>query len=250
VAVFIEPAGKLRAFLSLWKGRVSRDLGPQPYLNHPPHGTLWCSAVRDTGRWALDVRAAVSRLVPFALRTSGPMVFWDDAPAGGHTLALRAASSGPLRRLQMAVAAASAAHVDGRKAPRLPGPLRREPFESSRRRYGFPFVGEHWIPHFTLASLQTPREHPLIASFLGRRRRHAMTVRRVSLWEVRGDAHRRLSVVLLDGGRRMAASRCRPFDCAQGCGGQERRKKRSRMGTHQEIRKSGKPGRGDSLLIS
>ena len=33
---------------------------------------------------------------------------------------------------------------------------------TSFKKYGYPFVGSHWIPHLTIASLRTNQNHSLI----------------------------------------------------------------------------------------
>ena len=71
--------------------------------------------------------------------------------------------------------------------------MRSEPFLGSWRDYGFPFVGSHWIPHFTVAALPVPRDHHLLAEFLESTGCQQMTVRRVTWWRVVGDRHEQLA---------------------------------------------------------
>jgi hypothetical protein len=78
----------------------------------------------------------------------------------------------------------------------VPHPLAdREPFGTSWRRYGFPFVGSHWIPHFTVASLLTAPDDPAVAEVMSVGATHHFTVDSVSVWRVRGDEHERLAVL-------------------------------------------------------
>ena len=56
-------------------------------------------------------------------------------------------------------------------------------------KYGFPFVGEHWIPHFTVASLQTGKNNPIIKNFLAQKIKFNFIIDQLSLWRINGDDH-------------------------------------------------------------
>jgi hypothetical protein len=188
-AVVIEPEGQIRDAILGWKSRVARDWPSAPYLQHPPHCTLWVGDLRSNEA-VEPVLEAVSRIAEFPLTVRSPHVFFDDALAGGgQTCALAVALTADLVRLQQAVS--EAVRPDRRPVSddELPAPLRREPFLGSWRAYGFPFVGSHWIPHFTVAALPLPRDHRLVAEFLAATASWQMTVNRVTWWRVAGDRH-------------------------------------------------------------
>ena len=77
------------------------------------------------------------------------------------------------------------------------GILEREPFKSSFAEYGFPFVGSHWIPHFTVASLKVAKDSPLLRTISSGEARHEFLLDRVSVWEIEGDSHTKLFEVPL-----------------------------------------------------
>ena len=62
-------------------------------------------------------------------------------------------------------------------------------------RYGFPFVGNHWIPHFSVASLRTEKTDPIIRDFLSNTEQYDFMVDQFSLWRVEGDEHIQLKTV-------------------------------------------------------
>lgn len=189
-AVFIEPAGQLKDFVAAWKRIVTESLGDQPYVAHPPHSTLIVAPLRDVSAWAQDVRSRLERLDPFLLETTRPMAFYDDPSTnGGHTLAVTVLRSPVLAAMQEVVAAIGARYLDRDALPSPSGLLMREPFLSSYRAFGFPFVGGHWIPHFSVASLRVGRDHPLLVRFLATPTVFSQEVAAVSLWLVKGDLH-------------------------------------------------------------
>lgn len=192
-AIVIEPEGEIREAVLAWKARIAGEWPAAVYLHHPPHCTLWVGDLRsdDVAEPVLD---AASRLPEFRLTVRSPHVFFDDALAGGgQTCAFAAALTDDLARLQQAVSEALRQDRRPVSGDELPAPLRREPFLRSWREYGFPFVGPHWIPHFTVAALPVPRHHPLVAEFLASTGSWPMTVSRLTWWRVAGDRHERVT---------------------------------------------------------
>ena len=63
--------------------------------------------------------------------------------------------------------------------------------------YGFPFVGSHWIPHFTIASLITNRTHPIITDFMQWKPLYIMNWFNISFWHIDDEHHTRLDKQLL-----------------------------------------------------
>ena len=62
-------------------------------------------------------------------------------------------------------------------------------------KYGFPFVGHHWIPHFSVSSLQTEKSHPIIEDFLSTTIQYHFKANQISLWRVDEDEHTLLETV-------------------------------------------------------
>ena len=61
---------------------------------------------------------------------------------------------------------------------------------TSFKKYGYPFVGSHWIPHLTIASLRTNQNHSLITEFMEWKPNYVMQIKEVSCWHVENDDHR------------------------------------------------------------
>jgi hypothetical protein len=100
-----------------------------------------------------------------------------------------------LRNLQQTAGDVLAPYVH--KADILPSVFQSEPFSSSYCRYGFPFVGDHWIPHLSVASLRVPRDHPLLRELCDMALCYRFTIGQVSVWRVQDDQHARLATVYL-----------------------------------------------------
>lgn len=190
-AVFVEPVGELREFLREQKARIESQLPGQTYCSHPPHSTLIHGAFDNIREWQAELCAGVSDLQPFDLVCSDMQVFYDDALAGGgHTVAVRADRSAALAELQLIAAGVLAGHAALESAT---SEIEwQDPMKTSVERYGFPFVGEHWIPHFTIASLQVGRDDPLLKDLMANDVSFRMTIDTASAWSIRGDVHEKL----------------------------------------------------------
>jgi len=199
VGIFIEPNGSLAAALRSLKAEVGRQLPAQPYCSHPPHSTLIAGNFQPPNLWREQLAAALKTESPFTVCTTGFTIFHDDTLAGGgHTVAFKVEPSPELFALQKCCA-------DALKSWRAPdatpaaGWLGREPFRSSFSEYGFPFVGAHWIPHFTVASLKVAKDSPLLRAISSGAARHEFLPDRVSVWKIAGDLHTKLFEVPFSG---------------------------------------------------
>ena len=63
--------------------------------------------------------------------------------------------------------------------------------------YGFPFVGRHWIPHFTVSSLKVDENHRIIQEFLLDKIDVSFTVKKVSVWNINGNKHQMIDEFIL-----------------------------------------------------
>lgn len=195
-AIFIEPSGPLRTSLMERKATLEQAMPGQPYTRHPPHSTLLFGDYGSPEVWIENLRAAVQSLPAFVLATDAWQEFPNDLQAdGGHTVAYRVKLSSDLLRLQRTSADVVAPF---RKLPPIPHPLAdREPFASSLLRFGFPFVGAHWIPHFTIGSPRVPANDPLLLSLMAGSPAHEEQIKCVSVWRVMADRHERLTELAL-----------------------------------------------------
>jgi len=187
VAIFIEPQGELKTSLLTWKKKVEEKLPGQPYCAHPPHCTLMHTNVRHEDLVDNIICQARSSLSAFKVQVSGTGVFWDDAATDGHTLYLKISTSSELSGAQLRLAEAIRPAVLEKEAPLF---VKNDPhLNNSYKKYCFPFVGSHWIPHFSIASLRTERSHPLITEFLSWQPVYEFTVGELTLWRVESDTH-------------------------------------------------------------
>jgi 2'-5' RNA ligase len=195
--IFIEPTGSLADSIRALKAEVECQLPGHKFCSHPPHSTLIYGQYQEPKLWRDQLAAALAELPPFRIQTTEFGFFYDDALAGGgHTVVFKAQPVPEVFALQRACGDVLK-HWRNPGEPARGGLLEREPFRSSYAEYGFPFVGPHWIPHFTIASLKVTKDAPLLRTLTAGDARHAFQLDRVSVWEIAGDSHAKLFEVPL-----------------------------------------------------
>jgi 2'-5' RNA ligase len=196
----LDPGAWLGGAIQAAKDEVRALAGSQRYLEDPPHLTLFVGVFTDRSA----VPAVLAGAVPEApsIGVQGWHVFRDDPLTGGHTLvaALDPAGMAPLRRLQAAALATVAPLRDLRASrdryaavhDRL-SPVR----QASLDRHGFPFTGDDWHPHVSVASIAALAWDP-VWSALAARAPHGTARMPALVWyALDGDRPRRLAEVPL-----------------------------------------------------
>ena len=187
-AVFIEPEGELRTNILRWKEMVGAKYPNQSYCLHPPHSTLIHVNVKREEMAIRAVGEILKDINSFKNRIAETDVFWNDsATGGGHTLFWKIQSNKMLFDLQKQVAESLFPFLSSNSEPKFVknSPLLKNSFD----RYGSPFIGDHWIPHLTIASLKTGQNDQLIREFLDQSCEFEQNVTEVSCWRVSNDLH-------------------------------------------------------------
>jgi hypothetical protein len=188
--IFFQPEEKLARFIMDCKKRVDQTLPNQAYCNHPPHSTILCTWLREIEKVMLLLEELLSEEVPIPYNVKESMCFYDDVLTGGHTVAMKIDdTSFRMSDLQVKVAEGLSTFIDFRAAPKPSGFLLSDPFRSSYKKFASPFVGSHWIPHMSIASLEVEKDDPLLLSLLKSEFKHGGFFNKVSLFEINGDIH-------------------------------------------------------------
>ena len=194
-AVFITPCGPLKTELLSWKEKIRKEYINQPYLNHPPHMTLINTEVISVETALNTIQKFDNSIKSFPISVKTTDVFWNDTATNGHTLFFKVEYDKTLFEIQKSLANLIRPIKKKIRPPKnlTDNKLLLDSFE----KYGFPFVGDHWIPHFTVASVLKEKTEPVIKSFLSNSKKYNFMVRELSLWCVEHDQHTQLGIVKL-----------------------------------------------------
>lgn len=199
-AVFVEPTGDLLAFIRRWKARFDSVLPGQPLTAHPPHCTLIAARCQPREGGMRSIANGIT-VRPFTCSTLERVRIFEEDPMsdGGHTAVIEVAESSELRALQNDAANAMREIIDVGAAKQTAKGLRDPVLRASQKKFGFPFVGTHWIPHFTIGSPRVDRAHALLAALESELCQFTFRVSSVSLWDLDADPHRRIETIPLAG---------------------------------------------------
>ena len=195
LAVFLGPNDSLNEEIIFWKKIIDEKYTNSPYNNHPPHSTVINLDVRNYINAVNDIKKSLYGFKPFDIMVNHKNVFWNDELTGGHTIYFGIKKNANLLSFQKAIAESLINHKINIPAPNF---IRKNKlFYHSYKIYGFPFVGSHWLPHFTVASLITSKQDKLIKKFLDNIKLEKFTVNNFSIWKINGDEHKKIETVSL-----------------------------------------------------
>ncbi len=157
--IALQPDPRLTERLFGYKQRTHALVGPQLFLEDPPHLTVYL-ALYPTQTTLLAHLEPLARQLPTLLtRILGWHVFQSDPLTGNHTLvcAIHPDDQQTLRGVQQQIVEVVAPRRDV-SATRDRFGTRLQQLSVSQQAaiaaVGFPYFGEGWIPHFTVASIR------------------------------------------------------------------------------------------------
>lgn len=156
----LEPDAALDELIRSYKQRVHELIGPQLYLDDPPHLTLFLAAFASKQQVIDTHRSLADRLDSFQIDVTGWHVFAADPLTGNNTLVCEIAANDKerLRLVQHEVVQALAPLRD-HDATQARFAARWQQLSPARQAQvqavGFPFIGGDWQPHWTIASIRS-----------------------------------------------------------------------------------------------
>ena len=193
LAVFILPEEPFTSELVLWKNKIRKDFPKQPYTDHPPHLTLINLDSIDETEAIKKLSSLSEKLDSIKVEVNSRNVFLNDAYTGGDTIYFGLKQSNSLMKLQILIADALAPI---KKNTNLSNDFKNDSLlYISNKNYGFPYVGDHWIPHFTVASLTTNKRKKILKNFLSLPASFDFEINRFSIWRIHEDVHIKLKTI-------------------------------------------------------
>ena len=193
LAVFILPKEPFTSELLFWKNKIKRNFPKEPYANHPPHLTLINLDSIDESEAIKKLSSFSKKLGSIKIEVNSRNVFLNDAFTGGDTIYFGLKQSNSLMKLQILIADALAPI---NKNTNLSNNFKNDSLlYRSNKNYGFPYVGDHWIPHFTVASLTTNKRKKFLKNFLSLPVSFDFEINRFSIWRINEDVHIKLKTI-------------------------------------------------------
>ena len=146
--IFWIPNEELNQYVESWKNRFRKIEPDAFFLNHPVHSTIFLFNAHEQ-----DQSKIISRIknVKIDFLVNSWKIFYTDLVSGGDTLSVGLVPNSLAFEFQQELAESL---LDFIPPPFFYNNIWEGKYKESYARYGFPFVGSHWIPHLTIASVK------------------------------------------------------------------------------------------------
>lgn len=146
--IFWIPNEEVSQYIESLKNRFRKVEPDAFFLNHPVHATIFLFNAQEQ-----DQSQIISRIknVKIDFLVDSWKIFYNDLVTGGDTLSIGLIPNSLAFQFQQDL---SESLLDFIKTPLFYNNIWEGKYKKSYDRYGFPFVGSHWIPHLTIASVK------------------------------------------------------------------------------------------------
>lgn len=156
--IFWIPAAKICNKINQIKQAVIQLDAAADYVDHPVHSTIFLfNSPMQPEKVAIVIEQLLKDISAFEVVINGWKIFHDDPITHKHTITWGIELHHTFSHLQMSIAESILSN------PLIPidyPVLWKGAYELSYKKWGFPFVGPHWIPHITIASVES---HKIVA---------------------------------------------------------------------------------------
>ena len=194
IGIFIEPPKKNSYFIYNWKKIIKKNFGYQKYLTHPVHSTLAVFKFKKKIKKSFYkiLYKNISSCKKFSLNITRPEIFYNDPITKGDTLYFGIKNNKHLLNLQKKILnqfqKINHNIIKNEK-------FKNKKYNTNYKKYGFPFVGKDWIPHFTVASIKSKSEikNKLFKKFLSQKfSKKSFSIKHCSIWKINENKHTKI----------------------------------------------------------
>ena len=190
LGIFIEPQGELKNFIEKWKKKFKEKDRNSKYLNHPPHLSIYVANLLNQKKIILEIQSITSNFQSFKINIDKINIFYNDALTNKDTIFLSVKKNKKIFNLQRKLALKLRKFVKHKKNKRIK--LDSYKLKNSMDKYGYPFIGSHWIPHFTIGSIKNLKNKNEYKILLKNKIKFRNNIDKISLWKINGDKHKKI----------------------------------------------------------
>ena len=186
LGVFYSPENDLRNNIEFIKTYFGSKSKINKYLDHLVHSSLYVfnTELIEINEIIKEFENLQITLIPITSKITKWIVFGDDILTGLNTLCLEVELTNELKNLQYNIVNTLFKFHSNEFQNSFEGDLK-----ISNDKYGYPFVGEHWIPHFTIGSMEIETKKILEHSDGLFQFPKDIVINNLSLYKIEGDSH-------------------------------------------------------------
>ena len=187
IGIFIEPNHELKTYINKWKKKINKNFISSKLTSHPPHSTIYyANLVKDKDVLKI-LKTTLKTINSFKISIKKTLIFYDDKLTSGDTMCLLINKNKRLFQIQKKIAKNLKFFI--KKNSNKNSQLNNKVLLTSMRRYGYPFVGNHWLPHFTISSIKNKRDSNEFKQFVEEKVKFENIINYISIWKIFGNKH-------------------------------------------------------------
>ena len=186
LGVFYSPENDLSNNIEFIKTYFGSKSKINKYLDHLVHSSIYVfnTELIEINDIIKEFENLQNTLIPITSKITKWIVFGDDILTGLNTLCLEVELTNELKNLQYDIVNTLFKFHSNEFQNSFEGDLK-----ISNDKYGYPFVGEHWIPHFTIGSMEIETKKILEDSDGLFQFPKDIVINNLSLYKIEGDSH-------------------------------------------------------------
>tara|TARA_B100000787_G_scaffold153223_1_gene127319 strand:+ start:144 stop:740 length:597 start_codon:yes stop_codon:yes gene_type:complete len=187
IGIFIEPNKELKTYINKWKKKINKKFIKTKLISHPPHSTIYYANLIKDKDILKVLETTLKTINSFKIIVNKTLIFYDDKLTGGDTMCLSISKNNKLSQIQKKIAENLKFFI--KKNSNKNTKLNNKVLLTSLTKYGYPFVGDHWLPHFTIGSIKNKRNSSEFHQFMEEKVKFANNVDYISAWKINGNKH-------------------------------------------------------------
>lgn len=193
IGIFLEPKSSIKRSITYWKNRFKKEYKNLTYLNHPTHLTVF---TLDVNAYFLkDIQTGKTNLnliknKKLNLKISRSDCFYKDPITNKNTLHFKVIKNKTLKDFQIRM---NNYLKNYRIYKNKTYDFKNLKLNNNMKKYGYPFIGNDWIPHFTICSISKKQLNDnLSKKFLKTNLSSKIIISKYSLWLIENEKHTKL----------------------------------------------------------
>ena len=187
IGIFIEPNKELKTYINKWKKKINKKFIRSKLTSHPPHSTIYYADLVKDKDVLKVLGTTLKKINSFKISINKTLIFYDDKLTGGDTMCLSINKDNILFQIQKKIAKNLKFFI--KHTSNKNNQLTNKAHLTSVKKYGYPFVGGHWLPHFTIGSIKNKRNSNEFKQFVEEKVKFKNNINYISAWKIYGNKH-------------------------------------------------------------
>jgi 2'-5' RNA ligase len=198
IGIFLEPKSNIKRSITYWKNQFKKKYKNATYLHHPIHLTVFTldvnsSFLKDIKSSKINLNLIKNKKLNLKILSSD--CFYSDPISNNNTLHFKVKKNKNLNDFQIRMINFL---KDYRIFKNKKYDFQNLKLNSNMKKYGYPFLHNNWLPHFTICSINKKNlNDELSKKFLKSKLSSKIIISKYSLWLIENEKHTKLKDYIL-----------------------------------------------------